>query len=227
LSPSIFFFVNPFFPIEQRNLKLSKIRVSLFLTNIVIFYLYMNFKKIIIYQYDILFNILNEISENLNFEVIKAEKENLSQLKKNLKDDFLVISQSKLTDTKNQLIIDKIPLKINSLIEKINLKFLKEKFNSQSDVSVGPYRLNLNSREIIKKDLTIPLTEREINLILFLKKSPTAVKIDELEKKVWDYSSELETHTVETHIYRLRKKIKEKFKDDNFILSDKNGYLIN
>jgi len=187
----------------------------------------MNFKKIIIYQYDILFDILNEISENLNFEVIKAEKENLSQLKKNLKDDFLVISQSKLTDTKNQLIIDKIPLKINSLIEKINLKFLKEKFNSQSDVSVGPYRLNLNSREIIKKDLTIPLTEREINLILFLKKSPTAVKIDELEKKVWDYSSELETHTVETHIYRLRKKIKEKFKDDNFILSDKNGYLIN
>ena len=187
----------------------------------------MNFKKIIIYQYDILFDILNEISENLNLEVIKAEKENLLQLKKNLKDDFLVISQSKLTDIKNQLIIDKIPLKIDSLIEKINLKFLKEKFNSQSDVSVGSYRLNLNSREIIKNDLTIALTEREINLILFLKKAPTAVKIDELEKKVWDYSPELDTHTVETHIYRLRKKIKEKFNDENFIYSSKKGYSIN
>ena len=66
-----------------------------------------------------------------------------------------------------------------------------------------------------------------MNLILFLKQSPTSVKIDKLEKEVWDYGSELETHTVETHIYRLRKKIKEKFNDEKFILSTKSGYLIN
>ena len=86
--------------------------------------------------------------------------------------------------------------------------------------------MNLNSREMIKNDIVISLTEMEINLILFLKKSNKPVKIDELQKKVWEYNSELETHTVETHIYRLRKKIKEKFKDENFILSLKDGYKI-
>ena len=71
------------------------------------------------------------------------------------------------------------------------------------------------------------LTEREINLILFLKKSSRPVNINELQKEVWEYGSELETHTVETHIYRLRKKVKEQFKDENFIKSLKEGYLIN
>jgi len=64
-------------------------------------------------------------------------------------------------------------------------------------------------------------------LILYLKNSSLPVNINKLEKDVWNYESELETHTVETHIYRLRKKIKDKFNDDNFILSSKNGYKIN
>ena len=109
----------------------------------------------------------------------------------------------------------------------INLKFLKERFISQSDIIVGSYKLDLNSREISINKKIVNLTEREVNLILFLKRSSKPVKIDELQKEVWDYGSELETHTVETHIYRLRKKIKEKFDDENFITSSKEGYLIN
>ena len=92
---------------------------------------------------------------------------------------------------------------------------------------IGPYRLNINSRKISKNKKIIDLTEREMNLILFLKKSSLPVKIDKLQKEVWGYSSELETHTVETHIYRLRKKIKEEFADENFIISEKKGYSIN
>ena len=60
-----------------------------------------------------------------------------------------------------------------------------------------------------------------------MKKAKGSVKINELQKEVWDYGSKLETHTVETHIYRLRKKIKEKFNDDKFIISSKEGYTIN
>ena len=71
------------------------------------------------------------------------------------------------------------------------------------------------------------MTEREANLIIFLNSSSKPVNVDQLQKKVWDYGDELETHTVETHIYRLRKKIKQKFSDDNFIISTKDGYLIN
>ena len=78
-----------------------------------------------------------------------------------------------------------------------------------------------------KDDKIIDLTEREINLIIFLNKKKRAVKIDELQKEVWEYNPELETHTVETHIYRLRKKIKDEFGDENFIISSKKGYSIN
>ncbi len=186
----------------------------------------MNSKKIAVYQYDILFEILEELKDKINFDIIKVDKENLDQIKNDLKEDFLLISKSPLQDHKDTFLINEKPIKIEKLLEQINLKFLKNKFSSQSDIEVGFYKLNLNSREISRGTDVIQLTEREVNLILFLKNSKKPVKIDELQKNVWDYGSELDTHTVETHIYRLRKKIKDKFEDGNFIISSKNGYVI-
>ena len=75
-------------------------------------------------------------------------------------------------------------------------------------------------------DVKLKLTEKEINSIIYLSKSTKAIKILELQSKVWGYQSELETHTVETHIYRLRKKILKTFNDNNFIISGKDGYQI-
>jgi len=72
----------------------------------------------------------------------------------------------------------------------------------------------------------LKLTEKEINIINYLSKSNKPVSIDELQKKVWSYQSDIETHTVETHIYRLRKKILNSFNDNEFIISKKNGYQI-
>ena len=187
----------------------------------------MNSKKIIIFQYDILFNILYEIRDKLNFELIKINEKNIENLKKNFATDYLIISRERKNDLKNQLIINELPIKIDKLLELINLKFLKERFNLQSNIKIGFYNLNLNKRQISREQKIINLTEREINLILFLKKKAEAVKIDELQKEVWEYSSKLDTHTVETHIYRLRKKIKEKFNDEKFLLSSKKGYSLN
>ena len=187
----------------------------------------MNYKKIIIYQYEILFNILSEIAEFFDLNLTKVDEKNLKELNKNINNDTLIISKKKIDDFKNQLQIDKLPIKIDKLIEQINLKFLKDTFHLQSDIPIGSYRLNLNSRKISKNNKTIDLTEREINLIIFLNKTSSPVKIDKLQKEVWGYGSQLETHTVETHIYRLRKKIKEEFGDKNFIKSLKEGYLIN
>jgi len=186
----------------------------------------MNLKKIIIYQHKILFSILSEIKEKLNYDLIEADKDNFDQIVKTFKTDFLIISKKNKDNFKNQLIFDEAPIKIMKLVELINLKLLKDKFQYQSDITVGQFKLNINSREISKGDKIVDLTEREINLILFLKQALKAVKIDELQKKVWEYGSDLETHTVETHIYRLRKKIKDNFNDDNFIKSSKEGYSI-
>ena len=186
----------------------------------------MNLKKIIIYEFENMFHILEELKEKLDLDLIKADSKNINEQINNSTSQYLIISKFKLDGFKNHLVLNNLPIKFEKLIELINLKFLKEIFNSQSDISVGLYKLNLNSRQMAKGDKVIDLTEREINLIIFLSKKKGASKIDELQKEVWDYNSELETHTVETHIYRLRKKIKDKFGDENFITSSKKGYSV-
>ena len=87
--------------------------------------------------------------------------------------------------------------------------------------------INLNSREISSESEKLKLTEKEINIIIYLSKFKIPISVDELQTNVWGYQSELDTHTVETHIYRLRKKILKVFNDENFIISKKNGYQIN
>ena len=79
---------------------------------------------------------------------------------------------------------------------------------------------------MLKNNIKLKLTEKEINTITYLSKSEKPVSIQELQEKVWSYQSDIETHTVETHIYRLRKKILNTFNDKDFIISEKNGYQI-
>ena len=93
-------------------------------------------------------------------------------------------------------------------------------------MKVNNYLINLNSREMLANNIKLKLTEKEINTITYLSKSEKPVSINELQEKVWSYQSDIETHTVETHIYRLRKKILNTFNDKDFIISEKNGYQI-
>ncbi|MDC3231552.1 winged helix-turn-helix domain-containing protein, partial [Candidatus Pelagibacter sp.] len=99
-------------------------------------------------------------------------------------------------------------------------------FNNQSNIKIGKYNLDLNSRKIAFKNKFLDLTERETSLLIFINDKMN-VTVKELQKNVWDYSTSLETHTVETHIYRLRKKMKDFFNDENFILNTDKGYSIN
>ncbi len=189
----------------------------------------MNLKKIIIFDSKDMFDILDEIRDFLNFELYYVDKKNLDQKIKELNSNFLVISNKRISKLESDIniVLEKTPIKINKLVQTINLYLLKNNFIFQSEKKIGSYNLNLNSREISKNTKKLNLTEREANLILFLYNSKLPVNINQLEKEVWHYETELETHTVETHIYRLRKKIKQKFDDDNFIISLKNGYKIN
>ena len=127
----------------------------------------------------------------------------------------------------NLIVLKNLPIKFRKLIENINIEFLKNNFSKKSSIKIGIYEINLNSRQISIKNNSLRLTEKEIKTIIYIAKSSNPVTINELQKKIWKYKSELETHTVETHIHRLRKKILEKFKIENFIISTKNGYKIN
>ena len=140
--------------------------------------------------------------------------------------NYLIISNKKYSNINNHFILENLPLNIFKLVEKINIEFLKIQFNSQSKVQIKNYVIDLNSREIQLKNIKLKLTEKEINTITYLSKQNKPVSIDELQEKVWSYQSDMETHTVETHIYRLRKKISNSFNDNEFIVSKKNGYQI-
>ena len=185
----------------------------------------MSSRILIIYEYQILYQVLNEISESLNFEITQSNSKDLKELKYDPKNNYLIVSKKKIEGIKNSLILENVQIKLEKLIEIINIKFLKNKFLDQSNIKIGEYDLNLNSRKISSGDKILNLTERETNLIIFIKDEKN-VTIKELQKMVWDYSPDLETHTVETHIYRLRKKMKETFGDENFILNTSNGYSI-
>ena len=178
-------------------------------------------KKLIIYNFEELFNILNEIKSELNYEIENSDNNSLEN------EVFdLLLSRIKVPNIENQLVLNELPLKISKLIEKINIEILKNNFHNQSEVSVGKYKLNLNSRELFHNNIKLKLTEKEINIIIYISKFEIPISVSQLQKNVWGYQSDLDTHTVETHIYRLRKKISEIFSDENFIKSEKNGYKI-
>ena len=191
-------------------------------------------QNIIIINFNLLYEIFNEIKENLPFNIIKFENKDDFQNNYDLdvansliitKTNIKLLSNVNITD-KNLLDIKDLPLSLKKLLELINIKLIKLKFKYQSKIIIKEYELNLNSKFFSKDNLSLKLTEKEIEIILYLNKTKTKHDVVDLQKNIWGYSANMETHTVETHIYRLRKKIKDLFKDENFILSHQSGYFI-
>mgnify|MGYP003682675397 CR=1 FL=1 len=191
-------------------------------------------QNVFIINYNSLYEILDEIKENLSFKIIKIENEEDFKKKFDLDSlDHLVISKKdhKLLQNiniinKNLLSLNDLPLSLKKLLELINIRLIKLKFNQQSKFTIKGYELNLNSKFFSKSNLKLKLTEKEIKIILYLNDKKIKQNVADLQKNIWGYAANMETHTVETHIYRLRKKISDLFKDEKFILSHKNGYFI-
>jgi len=191
-------------------------------------------QSVFIINFNSLYEILDEIKDNLSFKIIKFENE--ENFQKNLDldiVDYLVISktdhkllQNNNITIRNLLEFNDLPLSLKKLLELINIKLIKLKFNQQSKIIIKGYELNLNSKFFSKDGLKLKLTEKEIEIILYLNNKKIQHNVADLQKNIWGYSANMETHTVETHIYRLRKKISDLFKDEKFILSHKNGYFI-
>jgi len=186
----------------------------------------MSSKVLFIYDFHKLFEILNEIKEYFAFEVRHIDENDYQKIDKNNLQHYLIIKQKKCNNIKNCIQLKETPIKVTNLIEKINLSFLKNQFNNQSELNIGRYILDLNSRKIYLNDNFLDLTEKESDLILYMNKNKR-VSLKDLQTKVWGYSTNLDTHTVETHIYRLRKKMLKNFQDNDFIMHDRNGYFLN
>jgi len=188
-----------------------------------------------IIDFKILYNILDEIKDYLKFQILHYKNEEifLNSDDLNLNDSLILVSPDNKVFLNNGKIsgkkissIPNYPITIDKLVEILNVNLIKQKYNYQSNIYIKDYKLDLNSRTITKNNQNLKLTQKEIDIILFLNGFEKPQKVNVLQNKVWGYSLELETHTVETHIYRLRKKIKDEFKDNNFILSNDDGYFI-
>ena len=191
-------------------------------------------QNLFIINFNSLYEILNEIKDKLSFSIENYVSEDIFLKKSDIDlKNSLIISKSN-----NKLILEKkldpkiffdlslFPISIDRLIELINIQLIKLRFNQQSKINIKDYELDINSKFIAKNDLHLKLTEKEIEIILYLSATKTKYDVADLQKNIWGYSTNMETHTVETHIYRLRKKIDDKFNDQSFILSRKSGYFI-
>ena len=181
-------------------------------------------QSLIIYSNLILYEILKELENEIKYKIeeISTDKE----LSNKEISEYLVLTDKKNHKFLNAVQLD-LPCKITKLIEKVNIKFIKLKTKEKASVSVGEYDIDLNARLLNFNSESISLTEKEINLITFLNNSKNPVSVYKLQTEVWSYKNKIETHTVETHIHRLRKKILKEFKKEDFILSNKSGYYLN
>ena len=174
------------------------------------------------------FNPILDYTNNPNiilFHTHALQNKEQAKLIKNI--DCIKICAGKRKDFTNNCDAGlELPTSIKDLNSTIESTDAKKKFNLNSSIKIKNYLLNKNEKKLSKLDDHIILTEKEIHLLeLFLKKNKPISK-DNILSLVWNYSSDADTHTVETHIYRLRKKISEKFMDNNFILNNKDGYYL-
>jgi len=197
-------------------------------------------------------NSLNEIKEYLNFSLVFYNKQ--SFLESSIKSINCVLLYSEMSNDADTLsLINKLknkpllllkkqnfnriinfncndtvtlPLNLLEISNRINNLITAQKFNQNSFLKIKEYIVDKNERKLKKENLSINITEREIELIelLFSEKKPLSKK--NILKKVWKYADDADTHTIETHVYRLRKKILDQFKDENFIINLKDGYSI-
>ena len=181
--------------------------------------------KVFIYKFDTLYKVLHELSSDLKLNFIK-----INNIKNNFKElqNSCIISSIKIDINENNILIDnEKPISINKILQDINTTLLRKKFLNQSNFFLGNYILNSNSRTISKNGIELKLTEREVEIIIYIYNKKKSVTIKELQSNVWKYNKDLETHTVETHVHRVKKKFKNIFKDEKFIKSTNYGYLIN
>jgi len=193
-------------------------------------------------------NSMNELKEHLNFNLSFLEKNKIDSNYDNF--DAVLIHEDVLEDKNISKSISKInitkmliaksqysssfrydekinlPIDINELNKKVIELNTKKKFSLNSSIQIKNYILDKNEKKLKKDDLSIVITEKEIQLIELLFNSKKHLKKKIILQEVWKYAPDVDTHTVETHIYRLRKKIIDKFQDDNFIINTKNGYSI-
>jgi len=200
-----------------------------------------------VFKNKIFFEIIKEIKffskfnikyyDDLNLCVKSAEKENqlvifffnpFNEIEINNFPSILISESLKPINKLKGALVEqlKMPFTILDFKKKIVSAFARSEFKKNSLINLGSYTIDKNERKIKKNNTELQLSEKEINFLILFSENKKPISRNFVLKNVWRYSEKSETHTVETHIHRLRKKIFQKFADDNFIKNNKKGYYI-
>ena len=177
---------------------------------------------------DLCVNDAKKQNEIVVFFVSKIEKNFFAEIKEKNFPLILVGESSVLKNIVPGKIDNQLstPFTILDFKKKVTTAIAKNEFKKNSIINLNDYTIDKNERKIKKNNLELQLSEKEINFLILFSESKEPISRSLVLKIVWNYSSESETHTVETHIHRLRKKILEKFGDNNFIKHNSQGYYI-
>ena len=172
-------------------------------------------------------NLNNLKQENINAIISDIENsKKLSSLNFN-KPKILIQENGKTLQSKDKYsLIIKLPLNLIQFNQDVINICKKFEFKNNSLISIKDYILDKNERTLKKNNMHLKITEKEINFIENLHVSSKPLSREFILKNIWNYSIDTDTHTVETHIYRLRQKIKNLFKDNTFIKNSKKGYSL-
>ena len=189
------------------------------------------FSRFKIKYYEDLDLCIKESKNNSQILIIFFDKGDQKNYKKLKEVNFPIIIVNKVSTPKNIFSEDlveytNIPFKIFDLHKKIILLFARYEFKKSSLINLNGYTVDKNERKIKKNKIELQLTEKEINFLILFSENKKPLTRDFFLKTVWNYSAQTDTHTIETHIHRLRKKIFEKFNDNNFIKNNEKGYYI-
>ena len=181
--------------------------------------------------YDDLDTCLNNCKSQNSLSILFLNEKNKNFFSKNKINNFssiLILEKSNLGSIYSDEFIEKLimPFTILEFKKKVISQMAKSEFRKNSLIQLNEYIIDKNERKIKKENNELQLSEKEINFLILFSQSKEPVTRKSVLKNVWNYSSETETHTIETHIYRLRKKILEKFGDNNFIKNNQRGYFI-
>jgi len=170
-----------------------------------------------------------EILKNYEVLIFHEDGSKSNSLEKLLKDSekIKILASNNIVKRKDYFNdIISLPIKISELNSIIENSVIKKNFNKNSSILIKQYKLDKNEKKLIKDQNYILLTEKEVQLLELFLDNKKPISKNKILEEVWKYSTSADTHTVETHIYRLRKKVKSKFLDENFILNNKDGYLL-
>ena len=178
----------------------------------------------------ILFNSSDKITKLPHYVI--TDKESIMQLidediSKKIKKIFLISRTPIDIKTNIEIITYDLPFKFSNFIEYV-ISDLRQNFNKQDKIiSLNKLSYDESARKIFNEKISLILTEKENEIFCYLLESGRSVGKNVLLKNIWKYNEGIDTHTLETHIYSLRKKLEKNLEIKNILEHNDKGYLLN